>query len=200
MSSLLDFHNKTPLHYLTAQQTLDHPCINFMLQYIVDYIQDKDAHSKYEIEQIHLSLSSLFKFILHRVSPKIKDQYLQLCCQPFTTSEPLPQFGKANSRNISSTTLLVPPSVYNTLYKPGEERITLSTTMVHQEHHVTSDNMLQIALILVSMKNEDTFKTKMVIKLVDHIWENVQIAIIISGFYYSTVIGSLFCLYCDVRA
>ena len=59
--------------------------------------------------------------------------------------------------------------------------------MVHQEHHVTSDNMLQIALILVSMKNEDTFKTKMVIKLVDHIWENVQIAIIISGIYYSTV-------------
>ena len=187
MSSLLDLSNKTPLHYLIAQRTLDHPCINFMMQYIVDYIQDKDARSEYEVEQLHLSISSLFKFIIEKADPKIKDQYLELCCQSLTVSEPLPQFGQANSRNTFSTTLSVGSSVYNNLHKPGEERISFSTTMVHQEYSVTSDNMFQIALILASIKNKDTFKTKMVVKLVDHIWENVQVVIIISGIYYSIV-------------
>ena len=187
VSSLLDLSNKTPLHYLTTQQTLDHPCINFMIQYIVDYIQDKDARSEYEVEQLHLSLSSLFKFIIDKANPKIKDQYLDLCCSPFTTSEPLPQFGQANSRNTFSTTLSVGSSVYKDLYKPGEEKISFSTTMVHQEYSVTSENMFQIVLILTSIENEDTFRTKMVVKLLDHIWENVQLVIITSGIYYSTV-------------
>ena len=107
VSSLLDCYNKTPLSYLITHTTLDYPSINFMLQYIVDYLQDKGARSHYEIEQIHLSLSPLFKLILNKAAPKIKNRYFSLCYFPALSLEPLPQFGELKTEYTFSNSLML---------------------------------------------------------------------------------------------
>ena len=59
---------------------------------------------------------------------------------------------------------------------------------------MTSENMFNIALILSSISSEDTFKTPIAVKLVNHIWKKKKSVIIILGSYYSIVM-ILFSIY-----
>ena len=184
---LLDRENKTPLHYLITHATIDHPSINFMLDYIVDYLSDKSACKHYESEQIHKSLSGLLHFIMSEMSPKTKNRYLKLCLVPCLSNTLLPQFGENETRSAFTKITTIQPSVQKRIYKPGHDRITFNNTMVRCDYNIASDDMFGAAVILSSVTDEDTFKTPFVTKLVDHIWNEAQPAIIASAIYFSSL-------------
>ena len=194
LPSLLDRYNKTPLYYLVISTNLDYSAINFMIQYIVDYLSDKEARTPYEVEQVLRSLSPLFKFILKKAGAKAKNQYLALCCLPSLSPEPLPKFGDLETKYVFSKTPIIYPTVKDQLHSTGDERVNFTSTMVYQDYEVTSDNMFKTALVLSSIKGEDTFKTPIVTKLIEHLWKRAKLTIIILSLYYSILI-SLFSVY-----
>ena len=168
-----------------------------MIQYIIDYLNDKGVRQSNEVEQVLLSLSPLFKFIMKKANPKIKDQYLALCCLPSLSPEPLPKFGNPKTKYVFSKKRIIYPAIRNQIYSPGDERVNFSSTMVYQNYNVRSDNMFKTALVLSSIKTEDTFKTPVVIKLVDYLWKETKPTIIIASLYYSVLI-SLFSVYIGI--
>lgn len=131
--SLLDYYQKTPLHYLASQSNLDYPSINFMLRYIVDYIEDTANHTSYETEQVLHSLGPLFKFILQKTNPQLKDRYLSLCYQASRSTVPLPQFGDPETRYVFSKTPVVDQSIQKEIYRTGEEQVKFKTIMVYAD-------------------------------------------------------------------
>ena len=191
---LLDRDNKTPLHFLAIHAILDHPSINFMLDYIVDYLSDKAARNYYEVEQIQKSLSGLFHFIISEMSPKTKNKYLKLCLGPCLSSTPLPQFGENKTRSAFTKITTIQPSVQKRIHKPGQDRITFSNTMVRLDYDITSDDMFGTAVILSSVTDENTFKTPFVTKVVDHIWKETRPAVIVSSTFFSALMA-LFSVY-----
>ena len=182
---LLDLENKTPLHYLSTQGTIDHPSINFMLNYMVDYLSDKSYCNYYQSEQIHKSLSGLFHFIMRETNSKTKNRYLKICYTPSLSSTPLPQFGESETRSTFSTTTTIQPYVQKHIHKPGQDRVTFGNTMVRCDYDITSDDMFRTAVILSSTADEETFKTPFITRVVDNLWKEAQHTIVISGLFFS---------------
>ena len=165
-----------------------------MLDYIVDYLSDKDARNHYEVEQVQKSLSGLFHFIMSEMSPKTKNRYLKLCLVPCLSSTPLPQFGEKETRSALTKITTIQPSVQKRIHKPGQDRISFSNTMIRYDYDITSDDMFGTAVILSSVTDEDTFKTPFIAKVVDYIWKETRPAVIVSSAFFS-VLMLLFSIY-----
>lgn len=191
---LLDYFSKTPLHYLAAHSNLDYLSINFMLQYIVEYLEDKSSRTYYEIEQVLLSLSSLFKFILNKANPKLKDRYLSLYYQPSRSTSPLPQFGDAETRYLFSRIPVVDQLIQKEIHAPGQEGVRFRTVLLYTDYDVRSDHMFKTALILTSISTEETFQVSAIAKIIDHLWDETRPTIILSCVFYSCTI-TLFSVY-----
>ena len=128
---MLDYHSLTPLHYLLSSSNLNYRLINFMFEYIIDYLEDESARSYGEIESIHRSLSSIFlKFIVTKANPKLKDRYLKLCYHTPSNSDSLPQFGNPTGRHVFARTPSVHSEIQEQIYTPGQERVYFNTTML----------------------------------------------------------------------
>ena len=194
MPFLLDYKNKTPLHYLIASPNLDLHSINFMLDYIADYLEDKQNHSYYEIEQIHSSLSPLFRFIVSRVSLKTKDRYLKLCCQPSAPFGGLPEFGKFETHHIFSKTPVVQPEVRKLIHRPGQDRVVFKSLLIHSDYDINSENMFYNVLVLSSLRAEDIFRTPIIAKMIDNLWESARFPIIMMSLFFSALM-TLFSVY-----
>ena len=193
--SMLDYHSLTPLHYLLSSSNLNYRLINFMFEYIIDYLEDESARSYGEIESIHRSLSSIFlKFIVTKANPKLKDRYLNLCYHAPSNSDSLPQFGNPTGRHIFARTPSVHSEIQDQIYTPGQERVYFNTTMLYYDYNVISDDMLDIALVLKSIKAEDVFRTPVIARIIDHLWEKTRSAIISTSLFFS-ILMILFSVY-----
>ena len=165
-----------------------------MLEYIIEYLEDKDNRSYYEIQQITLSLSPLFLFIVTKSNPKIKDRYLSLCIQPTVSSEPLPQFGNPRIPYTFSKMPILQADKQKKLSKEGQESIIFSTNMLYLDYDPVSDDMFSFVLALGTIKAEDIFRSPVIIKIIDHLWKSTKFSIVISGLIFSTLM-LLFSIY-----
>ena len=194
VKSMLDVYNRTPLHYLVAAPKPNYTSINIMLEYIIEYLEDKDSRSYYEIQQVTLSLSPLFLFIVTKTNPKIKDRYLSLCIQPTVSSEQLPQFGDPRIACTFSKVPILQADDQKKIFKEGQESIFFSTTMLYLDYDPVSDDMFSFVLALGAIKAEDVFRSPVIIKIIDHLWKSTKFSIVVSGLIFSTLM-LLFSIY-----
>lgn len=186
VSSMLDCYNKTPLHYLVASgRILNYPSINFMMEYIVDYVDDKQARTIREIEMIHFTLSPLLPFIIQKITTKVKNRYLQLCYLPALSTIDLPGFGQSDTKHGFSAAPILRSQLLEEIHEEGEDAIVFNTIMLHCDYDVASDDMFDVALALSSITSEDTFKTATISHLIDHLWQEAKPGMIASTIYFS---------------
>ena len=166
-----------------------------MFEYIIDYLEDESARSHAEIECIHHSLSSIFlQFIVTKADPKLKDRYLKLCYHAPSNSDSLPQFGNLTRKYVFARTPSVHLEIQEQIYTPGQERVYFNTTMLHCDYDVVSDDMLDTALVLKSIRAEDVFRTPVIARIIDHLWEETRWAIISTSLFFS-ILMILFSVY-----
>ena len=111
---------------------------------------------------------------------------------PILTS--LPQFGNPTGRHIFARTPSVHSEIQEQIYTPGQERVYFNTTMLYYDYNVVSDDMLDIALVLKSIRAEDVFRTPVIARIIDHLWEKTRSAIISTSLFFS-ILMILFSVY-----
>ena len=129
-----------------------------MMEYIVDYMEDKQSRSYFELEKLYYHLSPLFAFIIEKIDTRSKIRYLDLCQIPSLSLQPLPQFGKPVTKYTLSESPRVQPTTQGYIHKEGRDLVIFNTIMVCCNYDIVSDDMFSLTLVLSSAKTEDIFQ------------------------------------------
>ncbi len=171
---LLDAANKTPLHYLIVQRKHNSNSINVMLTYICDYIDGLSEYESYQAQEILISLTPLFWFILTKTDLKIRERFLDICfiAPPMPYNYELPIFGTpvADIGYFHSSL----GSIYSYLpqiWTKGDDQMDFRTNIMNLDYNVLSADMTKTIKVLRKQNNEEVFKTLIITKLIDHLWD-----------------------------
>ena len=184
---IVDAYDKTPLHYLIAHDNIDHSSVNIMLNYILDYLEDRDNRNPYEYEMLFKSLTGLSLFIISRTSSENRDRFLSLCLLPSYSSEPLPLFGQPEKQYMFNKSPVITDRVKSLIYEEGQDQIVFETNMLHFDYHPASDDMLKLVYVLNYLSSEEIFKTPLITKLINHLWKKTQKKAILFGAIFSVL-------------
>jgi len=184
---LVDKYGKTPLHYLIAHESIDFLAVNSMLKYILDYLEEKGQDYNSEYKTVTDSLSEIAPFILTKTSPGLVERFLKLSfiSSPTVYNFELPRFGDSETRSSFSTETVVETDTYNKIYQKGQDMISFQTLMLKLDYNATSDDMLDMALTLNSMKSEELFRCPAISNLIQHLWENTQLVRYINALLFT---------------
>jgi len=187
---LVDKYGKTPLHYLIAHGSIDYLSVNSMFRYILDYLEDKGLEYSPEYKAITDSLSEITPFLLTETSPNLVERYLKLSfiSSPTVHNSELPRFGDSELRYSFATETVVEPEIFDKIYKPGQEMISFQTLMLRLDYNVTSDDMLDMALTLNSMKSEEFFRSPAISNLIQHLWEKTLVVHYLNALLFTILI------------
>ena len=165
-----------------------------MMEYIIDYMEDKQSRSYFEMEKLYYHLSPLFAFILKKTDTKPKLRYLNLCQIPSVSLQPLPQFGEPVTRYTLSESPKIQSKIQGCIHKEGRDLVVFNTIMMCCNYDIVSDDMFDFTLVLSSVKAEDVFKTPIIIKLINHLWKKAQVCMILISLFFS-ILMTLFTAY-----
>ncbi len=193
MPFLLDHFGKTPLHYLMANRRVDYTSINKMFGYICDYLDDCYSRDVYEFQDILKSLTLLLSFILSKIELNLKERFLNICfaASPVPFNQELPPFGQAASKSCFYEMPVFDENSKSRIWKDGETQVSCQTNFLQLDYNVNSQDMQVMVDLMAKQKNEDFFKTPLISKLIDHLWSQTQIPLIISFLAYSVFMGGL---------
>lgn len=171
--SLVDIYNKTPLHYIIEQYPKDFTSANILLEYILDYLDDK-TRSFFEYQTTIQSLTSLFDFIISNADTTLISRLLNLCFinTPKAFGIELPRFGEPLSKYIFSKT---PTLMSNTeICTLGSDPISYFTNMFHLDYSPGSEDMFEKVLVLSDIDNEAVFEHPLIENFVDYLWKKTR--------------------------
>jgi len=195
---LLDHFGKTPLHYLMAHKKIDYTSINTMFSYILDYLDDCFARDICQYQEIMKSLTLLISFILNKVEPKLKERFLNICfaASPVPFNEELPPFGQASSQSCFYETPVFDEESKALIWKDGETQVSCQTNFLCLDYNVNSQDMQMMVDLMIKQKSEDFFKTPLISRLIDHLWNQTRIPLITSFIAFSIFMGGLSAYLC----
>lgn len=173
ISFLLDKYEKTPLHYMIAQEKITYSSVNIMLTYICDYLDDCAEKRKYEYQQIIKSLNPLCWFILLKCEIKLRERFLSLCFidSPTPYKMELPIFGEPTKRSTYfAQSPEVTQEIKDIIWDEGQDQVWFKTNLLYLDYDVTSDDMGKTIECLVQQDSEDLFRTPLVQKLLKQLW------------------------------
>jgi len=191
---LLDTFNKTPLHYLIAHEKINSASINFMLNYICDYLEGLSKYQRYQGQEIIISLTPLFWFILNKADTKIQVRFFKICSRPppIPYNAELPSFGRpiTDSAYFHATLESIQDSLPSML-ENGEEQIEFRANLVNLDYDVLSRDMEKAISRLSKQKNEEIFKITLIIDLINHLWDQTKLFLQIKFLIFSAYIIGL---------
>ena len=193
---MLDVNDKTPLHYLINKVPRDYTSINFMLEYILDYMEHKaeSRNSGYEIEKIHASLGSIFTTLIKKVNSRTLDRYLKSCYLSSFSLRSLPEFGQSQENYTFSKRPVVDLEVESKIHRKGQERVNFNSIMVPFNYNILSRDMIELMKTLAKTRNEQIFKAKVIEKILDYVWVQSKSARLMSFLFFSLLM-TVFSIY-----
>lgn len=211
---ILDAFNKTPLHYLVAHKKINYTSVNRVLAYLCEYIEECLERNSYEVQQIFTSLAPLFWMILLKVEAQLSSKFLTLCFMRSSfphKSQPHQLFGIPDPKTsyfVQSPAITQKTQDQFNLYKSWQEdpqtldgiryhkveRVDFRTNALCLNYNVVSEDMHRTVVCLLKRRNEDLFKTQLISKLIDHLWNQIEITLAILFSQFSVLMIS-FSLY-----
>jgi len=188
---ILDHYFKTPLHYLLAHQEINYSSVNIILAYICDYME---AANQYEYQQIIKSLSPLLGFILQKCNVRLRENFLNLCSTTSATcyNLELPNYGSPLKKTAHfASNPQISPALLKKLCKKGQEDIHFRTNALYLDYNVASNDMNMAMKSIQTQNDEKIFQTNAVTGLVDHLWKQSQIYLMMNFIIFSVFIISL---------
>jgi len=176
---LLDAFNKTPLHYLLAHENININSVNNVLTYICDYLEESAQQNSYQVQEIIISLTPLLWYILTETAIGVRRRFLNICflTLPLPHGLELPAFGKPVSKAglfITSLDVLQKP-LENKLFTKGQKQIDFKANILNLDYNLMSQDMDKTIKSLQQQKAEEIFETRLVMKLIDHLWEKTKV-------------------------
>jgi len=183
---IVDGYGNTPLHYLISHGNIDYSSVNYMLKYIIDYLEDKDKRTAYESTLVLDSISNIFPFIMSKTSPALVNRLLKLC---FATpsvpiGETLPRFGKKDTKCCLVDSPVLTPVVQSQVHEKGQDQIAFSALKLKLDFSHLSDDMLNNVLTLNELDNEEYFRSKTISSLINHLWHKSRIFHGVVGLFF----------------
>ncbi len=190
---MLDHFNKTPLHYLMANKKIDYTSINNMFAYICDYLDDCYSKDICEFQEILKSLTLLISFIFNKIESRLKERFLNICfaVSPVPYNKELPPFGQVSSQSCFYEMPVFDDKSKASIWKDGETQVNFYTNFLHLDYNINSQDMQVMVDLMTKQKNEDFFKTPLISKLINHLWNQTQKVLLISFLSFSIFMGAL---------
>lgn len=186
---LLDKYGKTPLHYIAASDYVNQQAANIVLKYIVSYLEDEDSHHLFERQAIVTSMTPLVLFIIAKGTPSLAHRFLNLCFQesPGSFGEVRTNFGDPKTRYTFSSSLILSEETKLKIYQKGEDQISFYSTLLNLDYTFTSNDMFHLALRLSLVEDEQIFSSRIIQKLIDHLWKLSKPMIKVLGLHFSVL-------------
>ncbi len=196
MPFLLDAFNRTPFHYLIAHKNMNFITVNIVFRYTCDYLEDCSSKNPYEFQKIIESLSPLLPFILQKIENKSRQRFFSMVYakSPAPHSNPVPLFGTSlfsDSAVISDSPVLT-QEIKRQIWGSGETaQIEFRSNFLCLDYDILSQDMNEISECIKQQKSEEFFKIPAITKLIDHLWKQAEIPLMIFFAFYSAFIIAL---------
>ena len=195
---LVDRYGKTPLHYVLAHEKLDFSLLNNVAEYMLRHLQDENC-PVYERQITIDSITNILALIMDKLKPALTVQYLKLFSSRSSDihNYKAPEFGKPVKKKTFSTTPVVDSAIEKRIYKRGEDEVQFKTLALNFDYNPRSEDMLEVAFILATTKNEDFLRTQAISNLVDHLWDATKFTNSFMALWFS-IMMILFSVYIGV--
>ena len=160
-----------------------------MVRYICDYLDDcQRKGSTFEFQKILRSLTPLFCFILLKTEVRLKERFLNLCfsVSPAPFRMEIPDYGKPKKQDlILNQSAVLSDQVISEIWEDGEEQIHFRTNFLDLDYDVVSPDMEKLIVCLLKQNNEEVFKTPLIRKIIQQLWNQSRVLLRISFFVFS---------------
>jgi len=187
---LVDKYDKTPFHYLIAHDRMDFHLINVMFEYILDYLEDTPKRAPHEYQIIMDSLSPIFLFIITKINAGLVNRFLKLCYMPSAAvyGQILPKFGKPSNKYLCAEAPVINGDILNKIYDDGQDQVLFRTLMLRLDYNIISDDMFKCVVMFSHIKNEEFFRSRAIVNLIDHLWRRSKPFMKVMAVLYSVLI------------
>jgi len=163
-----------------------------MFRYLCDYLEDCYTKSPYEFQKIIESLTPLLPYIFQKIEIKTRQKFFRIIYRqsPAPHRNPASIFGTilSESAYFCDFPVLTQETRHKIWTEEGTTQVEFRSNFLNMDYDISSQDMNVMIDRLKEQENEEIFKMPVIVRLIDHLWGQAEMPLLIFFTLYSAFI------------